>query len=449
MFTLIIEDRNGEIADEFSFEHGTYYIGRGQENDIILPSSGVSRRHAKLFIHQGRCFVEDLRSANGVVVDGHKIVEPMDLGTAAQIRIGEYYLYLDYSRKVRDAAQDVLSTHIVAQDANVCKLVRIGDGFAGEEFSLTEPENTIGRTDDNFILLSDGSISRHHSTILNDGMNYSVMDMGSSNHTMVNGKIISELVYLQPHDRVTFGSVHFIFVSGSEKVDVNALSLQTSKPTKSGGGKGLVIGIVIFFFFLIMGGIGFFAYVMFFKDDSDNIKTKTEKQTTKNTIDPKAEADKRILEAQNKIKKEDWEGALRDLMDALAYDPNNINANELKEHVESEANAKLNFEEGLKLYEVGNFQDAKKVLERIPNTSRYSSPANHRIEFINTTLARKWVSEANEKQKDKNYLKSYELYCQSMKLDPTQSGKIIGELKGLEKKMNKKGLKYTTCPALQ
>ena len=53
MFTLIIEDKHGGIADEYSFEEGEFYIGRSHTSDIILPSDNVSRRHARLYTGDG------------------------------------------------------------------------------------------------------------------------------------------------------------------------------------------------------------------------------------------------------------------------------------------------------------------------------------------------------------------------------------------------------------
>src|SRR5690554_1919785 len=101
MFTITIEDQNGQVADTFSFDHGSYVVGRLDECDVILPSSSVSREHARIFIQDGRCYIEDLGSANGVIVDGQKVLKSRDLGTASQIRIGDFYLYLEYKNQSR------------------------------------------------------------------------------------------------------------------------------------------------------------------------------------------------------------------------------------------------------------------------------------------------------------------------------------------------------------
>jgi len=48
-------------------------IGRARENDLCLKDSSVSRRHAVLTIEPNGAFIEDLRSVNGVTVNGERI----------------------------------------------------------------------------------------------------------------------------------------------------------------------------------------------------------------------------------------------------------------------------------------------------------------------------------------------------------------------------------------
>ena len=48
-------------------------IGRARESDLRLKDSSVSRRHAVLTIEPNGAFIEDLRSVNGVTVNGQRI----------------------------------------------------------------------------------------------------------------------------------------------------------------------------------------------------------------------------------------------------------------------------------------------------------------------------------------------------------------------------------------
>ena len=231
MFTITIEDQNGQVADSFSFDHGSYTIGRLETCDVVLPSTSVSREHARIFIQNGRCYVEDMGSANGVIVDGQRVVQTRDLGTASQIRVGDYYLYLEYQRPTDRKKQDVLSTLFIDSGTEHHKLVRINDSFAGEEFSLSEQENTIGRTDDNFILLSDSSISRHHAVIHKMANLYMVEDRGSSNGTRLNGKSLTSREELSSGDIVEFGNVEFVFLEGDRNINPHDYAVAASGGT--------------------------------------------------------------------------------------------------------------------------------------------------------------------------------------------------------------------------
>ena len=269
MFTLIIEDRSGNIIDELKFDQGSYSIGRVEGNDIILPSNSVSRTHARIFVAQGRCYVDDLDSSNGVIVDGERISTRTELQNATRIQVGEFTFFLEQARQAAQGAASGAHTFIMTDDERVCKLVRVGDMFAGEEFGLTEENNSIGRTDENYILLSDASISRKHAAIHRREDRFFVEDLGSSNGTLHNGKAVKSPTQVQPGDEVQFGNVRFVVAKGNQTVNVSAYS----KPQHRNQGTTLVLGIVVV---LLLGvGIALSIYFLAFKDGSSSSSKKT------------------------------------------------------------------------------------------------------------------------------------------------------------------------------
>ena len=60
-------------------------IGRDAENDIVLPKTTVSRRHARLLFVEGRWLIEDRGSANGTFVNGERV----PFGSAFPLRHGD------------------------------------------------------------------------------------------------------------------------------------------------------------------------------------------------------------------------------------------------------------------------------------------------------------------------------------------------------------------------
>jgi adenylate cyclase len=94
------------------------------------------------------------------------------------------------------------------------------------QFSLAEKNYwTIGRSQENDIVIRDHSMSRNHAIIqCNETGDYLLIDLGSSNGSFVNGKRVSVPISLQNGDRILFGKSHVEFyVLGRE------LSTQTSR----------------------------------------------------------------------------------------------------------------------------------------------------------------------------------------------------------------------------
>lgn len=50
---------------KFSFKQREILIGREAGNDVVLDTMAAGKRHARIFVEQGRCFVEDLGSSLG------------------------------------------------------------------------------------------------------------------------------------------------------------------------------------------------------------------------------------------------------------------------------------------------------------------------------------------------------------------------------------------------
>ena len=209
MFTLIIEDKQGQVVDEYSFEDGEFIVGRSHQADIVLQSDNVSRRHARLFTQDGRCFVEDLKAANGIWLNGKRVYNVTELPKSAQLRIGDFFLHLEgasHSRTMSAVAWGRLTPlqhHIGAQT------------------ELTQGTVLVGRGKDCGIVLPDVSVSRIHAKFARqpDGR-VTLEDLRSSNGTFVNDRKV-DLVDLQHGDRVRFGTVAFAFqVEGGPALDL-------------------------------------------------------------------------------------------------------------------------------------------------------------------------------------------------------------------------------------
>ncbi len=87
---LIVEDSE-ILAPETRFPvgNGATSIGRSSASDIVLKSDDyASGRHARLTLHGGLLYVEDVGSTNGTFVNGRKAVGATPLRGGDTVRIG-------------------------------------------------------------------------------------------------------------------------------------------------------------------------------------------------------------------------------------------------------------------------------------------------------------------------------------------------------------------------
>jgi pSer/pThr/pTyr-binding forkhead associated (FHA) protein len=113
------------------------------------------------------------------------------------------------------------------------KLVVVGGKFRGKEYNLEEGENIIGRSGDcSLPLLVDG-VSKKHLKVTVNNQSVFAEDLGSSNGTLVNGKVIKR-VTLKSGDQIALPSIIFQLVNVVEKkVIVKRTSMSLSSEDKS------------------------------------------------------------------------------------------------------------------------------------------------------------------------------------------------------------------------
>jgi pSer/pThr/pTyr-binding forkhead associated (FHA) protein len=81
---------------------------------------------------------------------------------------------------------------------------------AGHTYRATESALRLGRSPDNDLILRDPATSGHHARVERRGVQFWIVDLGSTNGTLVNGEPVQEKE-LNHDDRITIGqnAVHF------------------------------------------------------------------------------------------------------------------------------------------------------------------------------------------------------------------------------------------------
>ena len=78
----------GELGRRIKLASREITIGRDDDNAINVALDTISRRHARLFPHDGAHWVEDLGSTNGTFVNEEEIVRPTPLRNGDLVRCG-------------------------------------------------------------------------------------------------------------------------------------------------------------------------------------------------------------------------------------------------------------------------------------------------------------------------------------------------------------------------
>ena len=178
-------------------------IGRDATNDIIINDRIVSGLHLKI-VRQGNQYVlihpnpdsPRQRTLNGLLYQGRKIrgdeqfSKPLAKGDI--FRIGD-------------------------EDGTLVTLT-YNDGTGTQEdllppvqpIKLSGTEMTIGRAQDNKVVLSHPQVSAHHARLVREGGTYRILDLNSTNHVYVNNQLTTSSL-LKLGDEIRIGPYKLIY----------------------------------------------------------------------------------------------------------------------------------------------------------------------------------------------------------------------------------------------
>jgi len=88
---VIYAPHSDQLGKRFALGGGPVRIGRGDENDVVLRSDSVSRRHAQIETRAGKHHLVDAHSTNGTYVND-ELVQDRRLSRGDQIKVGDTIL---------------------------------------------------------------------------------------------------------------------------------------------------------------------------------------------------------------------------------------------------------------------------------------------------------------------------------------------------------------------
>jgi len=138
MIKVQVRGPNGFVV-EFAVDKSIVTLGRDPESDIYLPSSMASRDHARIFVKDGKVYIEDLNSSNGTFVRNEKIQLPEPITEEDPVKLGDVYLRVTYEKKKAPVVNNSGSYSVAQRLGNRNNTVNIK---AGEEKQIREMLNS-------------------------------------------------------------------------------------------------------------------------------------------------------------------------------------------------------------------------------------------------------------------------------------------------------------------
>jgi pSer/pThr/pTyr-binding forkhead associated (FHA) protein len=217
-------------AREFSydFRQAVISLGRDPANDIQVPLTTVSRRHARIFFEHGDYFLEDLGSTHGTEHNGRKLTkcEKRLLRDGDSVAIMSFSIHFKTTagtkmdrqpgekteQLARRMVQEVLSTLGSKTEPAALRVMNGPDEGKRFEIAEEQAEVTLGRSPECDMPLNDQNISRRHCLIKRNWHGFSAQDLGSKNGVIVNGKKIEGAQNLKDGDEIQIGGVKLVFI---------------------------------------------------------------------------------------------------------------------------------------------------------------------------------------------------------------------------------------------
>lgn len=219
-----------KVVKQFAIEDGErLIIGRGAEADVVVDNTAISRNHTAIEIRNGICFVEDLGSLNGTMVNGKKIDTCVQLFDNDLVEIGKFQLQRveglkEQGRTSRSAAPDYGDETVFVSRGAVDATMRAkGEGVV-HRLVVTKSEASpselvlagrssvkIGKELDSDLRVGGWFVARAQCYIINRDKHYYLVPQKSWVKTFVNGDPVREERRLAQGDVIRIRGVEIRF----------------------------------------------------------------------------------------------------------------------------------------------------------------------------------------------------------------------------------------------
>jgi pSer/pThr/pTyr-binding forkhead associated (FHA) protein len=217
-----LEPRAG--AYRYRLDKDEILVGRGEEVDVRLPHPAVSWVHLRFRRSGEEVVVADEGSKNGTLLDGRRLepFAPSPVGPSGRLEVGPFEIRLEASTGEAASGPEGTASYARRMVAELLgsleELPSTGlEVTSGDERGtvLEIPEGSprllVGRGEGCHLRLSDADASRHHADVLREGGQAVIVDLGSKNGLLVNGRRVQGRQALVDGDEVRIANTDLRF----------------------------------------------------------------------------------------------------------------------------------------------------------------------------------------------------------------------------------------------
>lgn len=219
-------------------------IGRDEQCDLVLGARGVSRRHA-VIRRVGAGYTITDESKNGTFVNDTRVQHVQTLARGDVVRIATESFRIESSSHATSPTAGATEVLTAVSDAPrggtpaaprppaptrqatrretptpaLASLEVTRGPLSGTRFTVTRPVCSIGRADNNDVVVDEDSVSASHATLLLKAGVWYVLDLRSSNGTFVDGYRVAGERVLPDGATLSIGDVRMVFRHGFRMED--------------------------------------------------------------------------------------------------------------------------------------------------------------------------------------------------------------------------------------
>lgn len=200
---LIVGQKGIAAGQTFTLDQAPFSFGRNTDNRVVLAEGQVSRHHAEIRYERAGYTIFDLDSSNGTRVNGEFIRGPHLLQDRDIITISKNVFQIVAAPAVHQPTNETYP-----------RLLHLKPGEPPQTVFLTGVPLTIGRDTKNSVVIQGRQASRFHAVIRQTPDGPAIVDLSSSNGTLVSGERIRQAQVLQHNDRVEIGGETLVYLAG-------------------------------------------------------------------------------------------------------------------------------------------------------------------------------------------------------------------------------------------